>query len=747
MKIFISHFRDIVILAAVMSMLLLPDSISSQESIDRSIQVHKIAAEIAIDGSLDEEVWVSSDAADQFWQYFPTDSIRSIAPTEIKMAYDENNLYLGITCYTEGNDYVVPSLKRDYRAGGNDNITLLFDPFNDGANAFFFGINPYGVKREGLISGGGTVLGGFSTSWDNVWSVETVVHDKYWVAEVAIPFSSLRFNPGSKEWRFNSYRFDMQTNERSTWMQIPRNQWIFSLGYMGTMEWEEALTSSGSKVTVIPYATAGLNKDYEAGTPADRTANIGGDAKIAITSGLNLDLTVNPDFSQVEVDRQITDLSRFEIFFPERRQFFLENADLFGSNGFGNINPFFSRRIGVALDTITETTVQNTIYGGARLSGKLNNNWRLGLMNMQTAADDVKGIPGINYSVASVQRKIGARSFLSLIGVNKHTLNYQDNESFNQYNRVIGADFTLASADNKWNGKTFLHTSFSPGESESPIAHGTRLEYRVRRYQLGWNHEYVGADYNAEVGFVRRRDYRSISPSLELFFYPSFGPFNRHGPEISMENIWQGDEGLTDQTFSLGWNAETTFNSRIFLTLERNYIFLFGAFDPTGTGSEELAEDTEYTYYNFQGFINTDNSKVISASFRPYIGQYFDGKRFGLRGNINYRFQPYLAIALDYNYNRFDMNYLDEVKSTFLLGPRVDLTLSKSVFLTTFLQYNSQSQNTNINARFQWRFAPVSDFFIVWADNYFTGNDPADRFAVDIRNRSLVAKFTYWLNL
>ena len=732
---------------AMLYMLLWSGSISSQVSSHRSIKINKISAEIKIDGSLDEEVWESADAADEFWQYFPTDSIHSIAPTEIKIAYDENYLYLGIICHSEGDDYVVPSLRRDYRAGGNDNITLLFDPFNDGANAFFFGINPYGVKREGLISGGGTIIGGFSTSWDNVWSVETVVHDKSWVAEVAIPFSSLRFNAGSTEWRFNSYRFDMQSNERSTWMQIPRNQWIFSLGYMGTMEWEEALTSSGSKVTVIPYVTAGFNKDYEEGTPADQTANIGGDAKIAITSGLNLDLTINPDFSQVEVDRQITDLSRFEIFFPERRQFFLENADLFGSNGFSNINPFFSRRIGVAVDTVTETTVQNTIYGGARLSGKLNDNWRLGLMNMQTASDDLKGIPGTNYSVASVQRKIGSRSFFSLIGVNKHALNFQTTESYSQYNRVFGADFTLASADNKWNGKTFLHGSFSPAENDSPYAHGTRLEYRVRKFQVRWNHEYVGEGYNAEVGFVRRSDYRSISPAFEMFFYPSSGPFNRHGPLFSVENIWQGGEGLTDQTFRLGWNAETTFNSRVSFTLERNYIYLFDAFDPTGTESEELAEDTEYTYFNLQGFINTDNSKVISASFRPYIGQYFDGKRFGLRGDINYRFQPYVAVALDYNYNRFDMNYLDEIKSTFLLGPRIDLTFTRSIFLTTFLQYNSQSQNTNINARFQWRFAPVSDFFIVWADNYFTGNDPTDRFAVDIRNRSLVAKFTYWLNL
>ena len=294
--------------------------LNGQDSDLKSVVIKKIETPIIIDGELDEDIWQQSDAADDFWQYFPSDSILAESNTEIKMAYDDRALYLGIICKSIGNNYIIPSLKRDFRAGGNDNITLIFDPFNDGANAFFFGTNPYGVLREGLISGGGEGRGGFTTSWDNKWKCKSSIGDDYWIAEIEILFSTLRFNPGSTQWKFNSYRFDMQTNETSTWSHIPRNQRIFSLGYMGDLLWEEPLKSTGSNISIIPYATTGYSKDYEdlttEGGNSDLIYNIGGDAKIGITSSLNLDLTLNPDFSQVEVDRQITDLSRFEIFFP-----------------------------------------------------------------------------------------------------------------------------------------------------------------------------------------------------------------------------------------------------------------------------------------------------------------------------------------------------------------------------------------------------------------------------------------------
>ena len=717
---------------------------------DKIINVQKIDNPITVDGALDEKTWSELEIyANDFQQYFPLDSVSAEDQTNIKMCFDDQNLYIAIECYVQSDDYTIPTLRRDYRAGGNDNITLLIDPFNDGTNAFMFGTNPNGVQREGLISGGGNSLNGFDTSWDNKWICETTKHNDRYITEMAIPFSTLRFNKDVQEWRFNSYRFDMQKNERSTWVRIPRNQWIFNLGYMGKMVFSEKIDAKGSKVSLIPYAIASYAEDREEGIDGFGSYNVGGDAKFSITPGLNLDLTINPDFSQVEVDRQVTNLSRFEISFPERRQFFLENADLFGSFGFGNINPFFSRRIGITQDTTTEQNIQNAIYGGFRLSGKLNNDWRIGLLSTFTEREANAGQPDLNHTVATLQRKIGARSNVGFIFVNRESLGEIENNLFDNYNRVIGVDYNLATSDNTWSGKTFLHRSISVNDQEQPYAHGVNLEYSKRKFLARWRHEYVGEGYDAQLGFIRRDDYFNINPEGRYFIYHSDSPINRSSIIFNYNQFWKPELGSTDQQIQLGYELEMLNNDRWRFQFNRRFIFLFDDFDPTGTDSAPLLSETSYTFHFFEADYRSDNSKSFFYRVRPTIGQYFNGWRYGVRGDINYRIEPFGTVSLNYNVNTFDHPHLDGNRSTILLGPRFDISFTKKIFLTAFFQYNSQSENTNINTRLQWRFAPASDFFLVYSDNYFTGNpaDPSDRFAVNLRNRSVVAKFTYWLNI
>ncbi|MEO0331161.1 MAG: DUF5916 domain-containing protein, partial [Bacteroidota bacterium] len=272
------------------------------------------------------------------------------------------------------------------------------------------------------------------------------------------------------------------------------------------MIWDEPLKKPGANISVIPYLTAGMNRDFEdpEQTTPNWPRNAGADAKIALTSGLNLDLTVNPDFSQVEVDQQVTDLSRFELFFPERRQFFLENADLFGSFGLTRVNPFFSRRIGVARDTATGQNIQNPILFGARLSGKLNENLRVGLLNMQTAKEEENGLPSFNYTVATLQQKVFDRSNVSFIFVNKQRLGMRENELYTPYNRVLGIDYNLASADGRWSGKTYFHQAITPEDTTNQKwAHGMNLIYNTRHFGFNWKHAYINEGYNAEVGFIR----------------------------------------------------------------------------------------------------------------------------------------------------------------------------------------------------------------------------------------------------
>ena len=720
----------------------------------------RTSASIKVDGRLDETAWDAANPINNFWQVFPVDTIPAQGQTEIRMLYDDTYLYVGVTCYSAGEDFVVPSLRRDYRFTGNDNVTLLFDTYNDKTNAYVFGMNPFGVQREALISNGGRAFDDFFTSWDNKWLGEAQRYDNFWTAEFAIPFKTIRYQEGSSEWRFNCYRNDTQLNERSAWQNIPRNRLVMDISFLGPMIWREPLKKAGTNLSVIPFVTAGAIRDFEDSeeSSAKTMADIGGDAKIAITSGLNLDLTFNPDFSQVEVDQQVTNLDRFEIFLPERRQFFLENADLFSSFGLSRVNPFFSRRIGVSIDTATGQNIQNAILYGARLSGKLNEKLRIGLLNMQSAKQVENGLPGFNYTVAALQQNVFDRSNISLVMVNKQAINSStfDQRVFNEYNRVMGLEYRLASSDNRWLGKAFYHQAFSPEEVDDKYSQGLQLEYLRRKYRLEWAHSFIGQGFNAEVGFVPRKDYILFSPEFQLFWYPNKGILNTHSVNVDTRFFFQVGKDteldylpapytMTERQTEIEWEFQFSNGTRGSFLLQEDDLTLLRNFDPTRLQADDvfLKAGSSYHFFSVAASYQSDQRNKMFFELQPTIGQFYNGFRAGLEGSLTYRYQPYGFVSLDWNYNYIKLDDPFKPVNIWLIGPRFDLTFSKSVFLTTFFQYNNQLDNLNINARFQWRFAPVSDFFLVYTDNYLT----QDFSQFGVRNRALVAKITYWLNL
>lgn len=721
------------------------------------IQAKKIDVPIQPDGILDEAVWATIPKASDFWQQFPVDSVKAEGNTELQMAYDEQNLYVAVTCYSKGDDWIVTSLRRDFSFRYNDNITLVLDTYGDQTNAFVFGINAYGVRREALIANGGRQISDFQSSWDNKWKGDAKIDGNVWVAELAIPFAAIRFQKGSNNWRVNCYRSETQHNEWSSLNRIPRNRLVMDLSYSTPINFEDPPKGGGSNISLIPFVAAATSRDFEDPTQTKAKSNFefGGDAKIGITSGLNLDLTFNPDFSQVEVDRQVTNLDRFEIFFPERRQFFLENADLFGSFGLSRVNPFFSRRIGIAFDTLSGQNIQNPIIYGARLSGKINENLRVGLLNMQTAKEVENGLPGFNYTVAAVQQKVFSRSNVSFIFVNKQAVNGQDfNGEFNDYNRVAGFEYRLASANNEWGGKAFYHHAFSPEKKAYPFTTGVQIEKQVRDYRFEWAHVLIGNGFDAEVGFVPRRDYLLLSPEGGLFFYPKKGKINQHSINFDSRIFLQigedGNEiikpwGLSERQFELQYSIDFKNNTGIELTINDTELTLLNDFDPTRLQDDDifLPSGSKYQYLFGEATYSTDQRKLFYMEFGPTIGQFFNGSRLGLSTSATYRFQPYGTVSLNVNYNRVKLAEPFVPVDVWLIGPRFDLTFSKNLFLTAFFQYNNQQDNLNINTRFQWRFAPVSDLFIVYTDNYLT--DSFSQF--QSRNRALVAKVTYWLNL
>ena len=712
-----------------------------------------------IDGKLDEPMWEEISSADDYWQQFPLDSIRALAPTELRMAYDDEYIYVGVLCKSSGSDFIITSLKRDFSFRSQDNITLEFDTYADNTNAFVFGINAMGVRREALIANGGSQgREDFLMSWDNKWFGEAHIEGNSWSAEFAIPFKSIRYNEGSDVWYFNSYRNDTQNSERSVYSRIPNNRIIMDLNFPAKIVWDEPLQKAGPNISVIPYAIAQVSRDFEDNTQTkpNSKVNAGFDAKVGITSGLNLDLTANPDFSQVEVDQQVTNLDRFEIFFPERRQFFLENSDLFGSFGLSRMNPFFSRRIGVARDTTTGQNIQNPILYGARLSGKLNDNLRVGLLNMQTAAEEENGLPSFNYTVAAVQQKVFDRSNISFILVNKQAVNPAEfGGDFSNFNRIAGLEYRLASANNFWRGKLFYHHAFLDEKKDDPFTHGAQIEYQRRRYRLEWAHSVIGYGYDAEVGFVPRKDYALISPEFQLYFYPNKGILNTHSINVDTRWFYQlakdGNTVVTagensEQQVEFTWEFNFLNTAGAEIAISRNYLKLLRDFDPTRVQADGvvLPAGSEYDYFEYSLSYMSDARKLFSFSVRPTFGGFFNGKRRGVNGSFNYRIQPYGSIGLGYDYNYIELASPFEPVSIWLVGPKFDLTFTRKLFLTAFFQYNNQLDNLNINTRLQWRFAPVSDFFLVYTDNYLT-QDGFTNFQK--RNHALVAKFTYWLNL
>ncbi len=714
--------------------------------------VKKSRGIIQLDGVLDEVDWQQAQVLTNFMQQFPTDSLQANSQTEIRITYDDNFLYFSGKMYAQESDrtYVTPSLRRDFRGAANDALVFTIDTFLDNTNAFQFGVNPFGVQREGLVANGGGSGGDLDLSWDNKWKVEAKQHEGYWTAEAAIPFKSLRYKKDATQWNIKFYRVDSETGERTVSAPTPQNFRIYALAFMNKLVFDKPLKKPSTNVVLIPYVASGMNRDFDDPEQTESQSNlsVGGDAKIGIGPSLNLDLTFNPDFSQVEVDQQVTNLDRFEIFFPERRQFFLENADLFSEFGHPLTRPFFSRRIGVAVDTSTGQNIQNKIHFGARLSGKLDNNWRIGILNMQAAKEEDINLPSTNYTVAAIQRKVFGRSNIGAIFVNRQVVEDSTGDfsiEKDNYSRVIGIDYNLSSMDGKWLGKVFYHREFDQDESDGNFSHAAYLIYNSKTWTFSWAQVLVGDKYDTQVGYTPRNDFFRINPEIGYNFFPKSSWINQHSIKADAEYFWKQGE-KTDHRYSTNYNIQLQNTGTIEVSLNQRYTFLFEPFDPTRTEGLELAAGTDYTYNSFEFSYASDFRRKVGYSIGGYLGEYFNGDRYNINSQVNVRFQPYGALSMTVNYNKIELPDPYNSADLFLIGPRFDFTMTKKLFLTTFVQYNSQIENVNINARLQWRFKPVSDIFLVYTDNYGTEDQFGETSFIK-KNRALVFKITYWLNL
>lgn len=700
---------------------------------------------ITVDGILNESEWTLADEGFDFIQFFPTDSVPANNQTRFKILYSDSFLYIGATAYAENNEFVVSSLKRDFSGTSNDNITFILDTFNDETNGYFFGVTPYGVKRDGLISLGGGSRNGFNLNWDSKWQADAKIYENHYTVELAIPLNSLRFIEGQTSWRFRPYRWNIQNNEQSTWVKVPQNLLLATLAYTGEIRFEKPLGKSKKKLSFIPYINTSVDKNY-----IDNNSNEffkrGIDSKISIGNSLNLDITVNPDFSNVEVDDIITNITRFELRLPEKRQFFLDNSDLFENfgNTFNEAKPFFSRRIGLARNK-EGNLIQNDIKAGIRLSGKIDENWRVGLLNIQTEVDEKNEIASNNNSMFAIQRKVGKRSDIGAFIVSREsTGNYSFLKPEDKYNRVFGVDYNYISPDDVLRGKLYFHKSTQPNDKKGNTSMQGTITYQPKGWFIIEDFVYIDKDFRADLGFVPRNDFFKWGNGIGKFIYPKKGNFNSHEIRLLNINYWNasGDKIRTDSSNSLRWEGIFKNESRFEFSITNNYIYLSNPFDPTRKkDATPLPGGVGYKFNGVTTNFRTGSTNLFTYSLGGRFGGFFNGKITSLEGQINYRFQPYTNISLLLDYNKIRLPKPYSSADIFFATARAEITFNKSLFWNTLLQFSNQIDNFGINSRLQWRFAPLSDLYLVYNDNYITNETFSPRY------RSLSLKLTYWLDL
>ena len=714
------------------------------QKISDSTYVKFTNQKIVIDGIDNETDWKIAEIKSNFWQWFPTDSLKALNQTEIRFLYDSNNIYVFIKCYEDKNNTIISSLRRDM-GRFSDFFLFTLDTFNDLTNAYAFGGNSVGVKKDEIIFNGGRTLGKDSNwDWDAKFDLKTKVYENFYTAEMKIPLSSIRFSNNSKLWKYNVYRRRINDNEFSTLFRVPQEQSFINLSYSKPLVFEKPLGKSKTPITIIPYINLLKSNNFEIGRKTN-DFQYGGDGRIYIGTGLNLDVTINPDFSQIEVDDQIINLTRFALRLPEKRQFFIQNSDLF--SGFGDIyenQPFFTRRIGVTKD-INGNTIQNKIHAGLRLSGKLTNKLRVGLLNMQTAEDEMNLIPSNNNTVLSFQQSIFSKSNFKFLFVNRQKTS-ENNSLLNQekYNRVLGFDYNFISKDDKIRGKVFFYNTFSPSVNKEGFSTGGWINYNTRKNRFRTAFFKTTPNFTSDLGFTRRTDFKKNYTSYNRVFYPKSKSIQsiEFGPQL----YYIDKPGLNNQVTDRRFSANLSFNfknmSGIDFEFTNSYIFLENNFDPTGANENSPINRGSYETRQIEMEYGSTNRRKFRFKSNINIGGYFNGEKYSISNDFNFRIDKLMQASLKFRYDKIDLPDPQNSVALFLISPKVDFTFSKNIFWATFVQYSNFSNSLGINSRFQWRFAPLSDLFLVYTDNSnYIENDFIPNF------RTINLKITYWINI
>ncbi|MEE8348363.1 MAG: DUF5916 domain-containing protein [Acidobacteriota bacterium] len=675
---------------------------------------------ITIDGILDEPGWDLSVVATHFIQNEPDTGAPATERTEVRLLYDDENLYLGVYCYdSAGSEGVtVTQVTRDFSPGNGDHFAMIFDTFYDHRNGYVFGTNPRGAKREGQMGGDGERR---TYDWDAIWHVKSRITDEGWQAEFAIPFRTLRFRDIDEQvWGLNFTRRVRRKNESMHWSPIPRPYRLSKVSYAGTLDGLSGIRQ-GRNLYVKPYVSTPILRRED--DDVDFLPDAGLDIKYGITSGLTLDMTLNTDFSQVEADQQQINLTRFPLFFPEKREFFLENATMFQVRRAGrdfrsrsrDLIAFFSRRIGLDQGRVIP------ILGGARLTGRVDK-YRFGVLSIQT--DNSEELSSTNFSVARIRRDILRSSDVGGIFINK-----QAREG--KYNRTYGIDA---------NFQFFRHLEIASFllKTDTPELEGNNTSFDAfvgwedDRYKIEADYISVEDNFNPEVGFVRRTGIRKGRGEFNLKFWPGEElPWIRQiTPSTGVEYITNQENAVESKDFDQTLSIQLEDGGSIGVTHRVRFERLD---EPFLIRSDQAIPVGDYVFGEFNPHFFTDRTRMFSGGLELVVGDFFDGHKNSYI--TDFRFQPSYQFAVSINWEHDDLDLPSGDFSTDLVTTNLDYSFNTRMFLSGLIQYNSTLDEISSNIRFNFIYKPLSDVFLVYNERR---NNTGE-----VLERALIAKLTY----
>ncbi len=690
--------------------------------------------QLRLDGALDEPAWQEADRVSGFRQREPLEGEPATEDTEVRVLYDGEYIYIGIRALdSEPNRIVGRQLERDSPlgiarfgpSGGDDAVEIILDTFHDRRNAYYFATNPQGVLVDGLIT---DESHNPDLNWDAVWDVRARVTPEGWSAEFQIPLRSIRFptRDGATTWGFNVQRAVVRKNEQSLWTAWSRdNEGLTRVSRAGELTGLQSLPG-GLDMYVKPYVLGEAGRDYVGQPEGDVAVDgaVGLDAKLGFASGLMLDLTINTDFAQVEADDEQIDLTRFRLFFPEKREFFLENAGIFqfGTEGFGHWAPdillFFSRRIGLA----EGRTVP--MLGGGRLTGRAGRQ-TIGFLNVVTGEEASLAAPLTNFTVARLKRDVGQRSYVGAIVTSRL-------EEGGVNNLAGGLDWNL------WLSNGLVLEGFYARSSDSDpggddYSWRTTLDYTSD--VIGWRAEHleIGPEMSPGIGFVRRHDVAKTSGSIRLTPRPPIDGLRKIDIRNELEYVAAAEtRAVQDRRWELNVSPELNSGDEARLSLEYQFQRLDTIFD---LAPDVVVPPGDYEDWSFRGSLSTSRARPMSGELSGGGGGFWEGRRWFVGGELRFD-SPHIGFELGYEYN--DVDLPAAAFTTELIRGRLKLAANTRLFGNALVQYNSQTRGFSANLRINWIHRPGSDLFIVF-------NERREIFGSkwNPESRAFIVKLTY----